>query len=256
MQPATPEEMFELVHGRRTNDPSWFEFNDRVLSPGDVVTILAPAISERRKHTIERVLTARTDDVTVVVEGMVDLGNVSAVMRSAEGFGVHAFHTIDTANAYKRSRRTTRGTDKWLDRYRWEDVESCYAHLRATGYRIVAATTGDDAIPIEETDLSERVALVFGNELEGISRRARELADVHMTIPMFGFAESFNVSVAASVALYEARRMRRIRHGSDGGMGDAERATIRAVWYLKSVRESRLVVERTLRDGYEPAGTT
>ena len=256
MQPATPEEMFELVHGRRTDDPSWFAFDDRVLSPHDVVTILEPQLSEQRKRKIERVLAARTDDITVVIEGMVDLGNVSAVMRSAEGFGIHSFHTIDTANVYKRSRRITRGTDKWLDRYRWEDVDSCYAHLRFGGYRIVVATTGVGAEPIAETDLSQRVALVFGNELAGVSRRAEELADVRMTIPMTGFAESFNVSVAASIALYEARKSRRTRYGLGGRLGDIERATVRAVWYLKSVRESRLVVERALRDGYESAGTT
>jgi tRNA (guanosine-2'-O-)-methyltransferase len=256
MQPATPEEMFELVHGSRTNDPSWFEFDDRVLSPDDVVTILASQVSAQRKRRIEQVLDARTDDITVVVEGMVDLGNVSAVMRSAEGFGVLSFHTIDTANAYKRSRRITRGTDKWLDRYRWEDVDSCYAHLRANGYRIVVATTGDGAEPIEETDLSERVALVFGNELAGVTHLAEELADVRTTIPMAGFAESFNVSVAASIALYEARRMRRGRLGSGSGLDETVRATVRAVWYLKSVRESRLIVERALRDGYKSAGTT
>ena len=255
MQPATPEEMFELVHGVRSDDPSWFEFGDRVLTPDDIVAILKPRISESRLVTIERVLAARTNDVTVVVEGMVDLGNVSAVMRSAEGFGVQSFHAIDTADAYKRSRRTTRGTDKWLDRYRWSDVDSCFGFLRSHGYRVVIATVGDELVPIGEADLSERIALVFGNELDGVSMRARELSDLAITIPMAGFAESFNVSVAASVALYETRAQRTRRYGSVGSMDEVEQDRVRAVWYLKSVRESRLVVERALRDGHQPAGT-
>ena len=255
MQPATPEEMFELVHGVRSDDPSWFEFGDRVLAPDDIVTILKPRLSESRIETIERVLDARTNDVTVVVEGMVDLGNVSAVMRSADGFGVQSFHAIDTANTYKRSRRTTRGTDKWLDRYRWSDVESCYAFLRSRAFQIVVATVGDETTPLDQIDLTERVALVFGNELDGVSRQARELADLEFTIPMAGFAESFNVSVAASIALYATRRQRTRRYGSAGSLDAAERDRVRAVWYLKSVRESRLVVERTLRDGRQPAGT-
>lgn len=255
MQPATPEEMFELVHGVRSDDPSWFTFGDVVLTPEDVVAILSPRLSASRVDTIERVLAARTNDVTVVVEGMVDLGNVSAVMRSADGFGVQSFHAIDTADAYKRSRRTTRGTDKWLDRYRWHDVESCYEFLRKRDYQIAVATVGDGTVAIDEADLATRIALVFGNELDGVSRRARDLSDLQVTIPMAGFAESFNVSVAASIALYETLRQRMLRYGSTGGLDETERNRIRAVWYQKSVRESRLVIERILRDGFQPAGT-
>ncbi len=255
MQAATPEEMFELVHGSRTDDPAWFTYGDRVLAPDEVVEILGPHLSEARRDRIEQVLGRRTDEITVVVEGMVDLGNVSAVMRSADGFGVHTFHAVDTAGAYKRSRRTTQGADKWLDRYRWTDVESCYAHLRDRSYRIVVADVGEGAVPVHEMDLTDRVALVFGNELEGVSEQARRLADDRVTIPMAGFAESFNVSVAAAIVLYEARRQRIERGRSPGTLGDEAMARVRAVWYLKSVRGSRLLVERALRDGYGAAGT-
>lgn len=110
------------MHGRRTDDPEWFVFGDDVVGPSDIVSILSPWISDSRRDRIERALVNRTNNITVVVEGMVDLGNVSAVMRTADGFGVQSIHAIDTADVYKRSRRTTRGTDKWTDRYRWVDV--------------------------------------------------------------------------------------------------------------------------------------
>ena len=112
---ATPEEMFELVAGVRTDDPGWFEFGDLELQPEDLVSLLGPRISDERRAKLEQALDARTDSLAVVVEGMVDLGNVGAVMRSADGFGVQRFHTIDTAGAYKRSRRTSQGADKWID---------------------------------------------------------------------------------------------------------------------------------------------
>jgi tRNA (guanosine-2'-O-)-methyltransferase len=255
MEYVSAEEMFELVHGRRTDDPEWFRFEDAVIAPDAIVSILAPQISESRKDSIERVLANRTDNLTVVVEGMIDLGNVSAVMRSADGFGVQSVHAIDTANVYKRSRRTTRGTDKWIDRYRWEDVESCFGYLRSAGYRIVVADIADGAVPIGEVDLTQRSAFVFGNELEGVSDVARGLADVSVTIPMAGFADSFNISVAAAITLYEAQSQRARRFGRNGDLGDSDKARIRAVWYMKTVRESRLHIERALAGSYGSTGT-
>ncbi|MFV1999804.1 MAG: TrmH family RNA methyltransferase [Acidimicrobiia bacterium] len=255
MEYVNADVMFELVHGRPTDDPTWFQFGDRQISPNDVVALLGPRISESRRATIDDVLRQRTDNLTVVVEGMVDLGNVSAVMRSADGFGVQSIHAIDTANVYKRSRRTTRGTDKWLDRYRWDDPEACFAHLRGAGYSIVIAEPGDGT-PVYDVDLSHRIALVFGNELEGLSDVARRFADVTTTIPMSGFGESFNISVAASVILSEVVRQRTERFGSNGDLNEETTNRIRAVWYMKSVREARLFLERAIDDGYRFESTT
>jgi len=255
MEYVDAEEMFELVHGRRTDDPTWFQFRDRQVSPQDVVRLLGPRISESRRSTIDEVLRQRTDNVAVVVEGMVDLGNVSAVMRSADGFGVQSFHAIDTADVYKRSRRTTRGTDKWLDRYRWDDPEACFAHLRETGYSIVI-TEPDNGTPLYETDLTHKIALVFGNELEGVSDVAHRFSDVTTTIPMLGFGESFNISVAASVVLSEVVRQRTERFGTSGDLDEQMMMKIRAVWYMKSVREARLILERAIDDGYRFESTT
>jgi len=255
MEYVSGEEMFELVHGRRADDPEWFRFGDIVVEPGDVVSILAPRLSASRRDTVERVLADRTDSLTVVVEGMVDLGNVSAVMRTADGFGVQSVHAIDTADVYKRSRRTTRGTDKWIDRYRWVDVRSCFEYLRSKRYRIVVADIAGGALPIGDVDLVQPSAFVFGNELEGVSDEARGMADAVVTIPMAGFADSFNISVAAAIMLYEAQRQRRQRFGRTGDLSESDLARIRAVWYLKSVRESRLHIERALADGYGSTGT-
>lgn len=247
--------MFELVAGVRTDEPGWFEFGDVTLLPSDVVSLLGPRISEDRRATLERALAQRTDSIAVVVEGVVDLGNVGAVMRSADGFGIQRFHTVDTADAYKRSRRTSRGTDKWLDRWRWESVDACYRHLRDRGYRIAVADVGDNATPLSEFDVSGQLAVVFGNELDGVSDAARRGADDAFTIPMHGFAESFNLAVAASIVLYEARRRRGDSGSRDDAMPPDRRDAVRAVWYMKSVRGSRGIIERAIAGGYRPAAT-
>ena len=249
---ATPQEMFDLVSGRRTDDPGWFVFGDSVLTPADIIEILGPRVSTDRKALFERVLGARTENVVAVIEGMVDLGNVGAVMRSADGFGIQTVHTIDTAGAYKRSKRTTQGADKWIDRIRWDDPDACVDQLHREGFRVLATDLAVGARPLDRIDLSERVALVFGNELDGISDRMREIADERVVIPMSGFAESFNISVAAAVAFAEVRRQRIAALGRSGDLPAERRDTIRAVWHMKSVREARLLIERALADGYVP----
>lgn len=246
---ATPQEMFDLVSGRRTDEPDWFQFGDVTLAPDDIVDVLSPRVSEERRALFERVLEERTEQAVVVIEGMVDMGNVGAVMRSADGFGFQTVHTIDTAGTYKRSKRTTQGTDKWIDRIRWEDSVSCVGALRADGFTVIATDLAPGSRPITELDLSGQVAIVFGNELDGISNEMRGLVDERMVIPMSGFAESFNISVAAALTLAEVRRQRIEAHGRSGDLDADRRDVIRAVWHLKSVRESRLIIERAIADG-------
>ena len=241
---ATPEEMRALIAGRRTDDPTWFAYGGEVVEPDRIVEILADHLTRRRRMEIEGVLDNRALNVAVVVDGMVDLGNVSAIMRSAEAFGIQKLHAIDTSDAFKRSRRTTRGADKWIDRYRWEDPESCLANLRGDGYQILLADASPDAVPLTEADLTDRVALVFGNERDGVSSSARRDADGSVRIPMDGFVESLNVSVAASIVLHEVHRQRVARYGRNGDLSSRDRDRIRAVWYLKSVRQSEAIVQR------------
>ena len=252
---ATAEEMAGLVVGRRTDDPWWFTFDEAILQPDDLVAILGPLLTPERTTRLEAVLEHRTENVAVVIEGMVDLGNVGAVMRSADGFGIQPFHTVDTAGAYKRSRRTSQGADKWLDRYRWTDPVTCVDHLRNAGYRVLAADIAPDAEPIDRVDLTGRTAIVFGNELSGISEVMRRSVDGSIVVPMQGFIESFNISVAAAIALYEVHRQRQAALGANGDLDAERRDRIRAVWYAKSVKEYRRIVRRALADGYRSAGT-
>jgi tRNA (guanosine-2'-O-)-methyltransferase len=247
--------MAELAEGLRSDDPRWTTFGDTELRPEDVVDILTPWVAPDRSRKIEQALRHRTDEVAVVVEGMVDLGNVGAVMRSADGFGIQSVHVVDTAGAYKRSRRTTRGADKWLDRYSWPDADSCASHLRANGFRIVAAHMEAEATPIAEADLTDRLAIVLGNELGGVSDEMLSMADDRIHVPMDGFTESFNISVAAAVILFEVRRQRIARSGAHGDLDEARRRRLRAVWYMTAVRGARQIVERAIADGYRSDAT-
>jgi tRNA (guanosine-2'-O-)-methyltransferase len=243
---ATQAEMRDLIASTPTDDPSWFQYADAVIEPNRLTDLLAPHVTDARREAIESVLDQRTENLCVVLEGLVDYGNVSAVMRSAEAFGVQRVHTIDTAAKYKRSKRTTQGADKWLDRHRWDATTECLSALADDGYRVILADVAEGATPLSETDLTGRCAIVFGNELEGLTEVARSMADEVVSVPMLGFTESFNISVAASLFLYEAVDQRQRHHGANGDLPSAVRDRIRAVWYAKSVPNSRSVVEHKL----------
>ena len=243
-------EMRRLSAARRTShDPWWFEIGGAKLTPDDVVSLLRPYLTDERVQRIEEVLDERTTSLAVVVEGMVDTGNIAAVMRTADGFGVQSFHAIDTAARYKHSRRTSQGAEKWLDRWRWESAAECAVHLRESGMRVLAADVSESALSIDDVDFSYPTALVFGNELEGLSGEMRALSDGIVTIPISGFVQSLSISVAAALCLDAARRDRIARRGHHGDLGADDRRRLRAVWYQKSVPNVRPLLERLVADG-------
>ena len=245
---AARYEMRRLLTRRTSRDPEWFTFGDRTLSPAEVIALLEPYATRERLAKIDEVLDRRTSSLTVVVEGMVDTGNVAAVLRTADGFGVQDFHAIDTARSYKHSKRTSQGAEKWIDRYRWRSPAECVAYLHETGFDVVAAHLGPESSPVDQVDLTGKTALVFGNELEGLSDELLALADERVYIPITGFVQSFNISVAAALCLYEARRQRMATTGSHGDLDPADRERLRAVHVMKSVRHHRQIIERLLAD--------
>lgn len=238
-----------LRRGRLTSfDPGWFRYGGRVLTPAEIVAILRPHLTADRIARIDAVLDERTYNLAVVVDGMVDTGNVSAVMRSADAFGVQPFHAVDRAGGYKHSRRTAQGARKWVDRWVWREAAEAIGALRHQGYRLVVADLDPGATPVAEADLSARTALIFGNELSGVSDDFRAASDEVVAIGMSGFAQSLNISVAAAICLYEARRCRLERLGAHGDLAASDRERLQAVFTIKSVRHSRQIIERALQE--------
>lgn len=211
--------------------------NDAQLpAPAELVCrALAPLITDERLARIEAVIARRTRSVIPVLEAVDDPRNVAAILRSADALGVQEVHLIEGAQPFLASRRITQGAERWLDLRRHPSPEAAVAALREKGFRVYVATMRGDAAPAELRSLP-RVALVFGNEQSGASERLLASCDGRCTIPMRGFAQSFNVSVAAALALYELTRER-------GGDLDArERAELRARFMMLSVERAVEVV--------------
>jgi len=167
--------------------------------------------TERRQARIRSVLARRQPDLTVVMENVHDPHNVSAILRSCDGVGVlrtHAVYSIEEPPPGAFARQTSASAAKWVEVERHPSLADCYERLRAEGFTILVTSIGPDARPLYDYDFRVPVALVLGNEMRGVSARARDLADGAIQIPMAGMVESLNVSVACAVCLYEAFRQR------------------------------------------------
>lgn len=209
----------------------------------EIIEMLSPFLSDERRDRIHRVISQRTYTVVPVVEGVYDMGNVSAVMRSAEALGYQSVHVVESAEQLKTSSRTTQGSDKWLDVFRWKSTPECLDDLRQKGYRIVV-THLEAAKPIDDIDFTQPTALVFGNEAGGVSDEMLSGADERCIIPMVGFVESFNISVAAAVALYHAFRQRVDKLGAQGDLDESARERLLAEFYLRGVKEPETIIAR------------
>jgi tRNA (guanosine-2'-O-)-methyltransferase len=235
-----------LAEARPVSDG--FTAAGRRLDPDEVVRRLAPFLSEDRRRRIESVLDGRTYAVATVVEGLSNSGNVSAVMRTAEALGFQRFDLVTGSAPFKHSRRTTQGAQKWLDVHVWPDPDACVGALKAEGYRVVAAHLGAGAEPVDSIDFTVRTALVFGNELSGVSERMLQLADARCVVPMTGFAQSYNISVAAAIALYRAWQGRTARLGRCGDLAAGDRERLRAEFHVRALRNARAILERSIRE--------
>ena len=217
-----------------------------------VYKLLGQFVSEHKKAFVEKVLIQRTRYVTVVLENIYQSQNASAAIRTAECLGVQDIHIVEDIAKYQLNVRVLKGSYKWMNLVRYHakkvnNTEVCFEHLRQQGYQILVADPSPDGISIDDLDLAAgRMALVFGNELHGASGYSLGHADQKIRIPMFGFTESFNVSV--SVALSLGTILSKLRR-SDVPifLSEEEKAVLRLAWYRKIVRRSELVEREFLR---------
>ena len=168
--------------------------------------------NSRRHRRIRHVLARRQTSITVVIEDIHDPHNASAVLRSCDGVGVldvHLVYVHEKPPKKSFARRASGSAGKWLRLHRHDTIGDCYARLREEGKTIYAAALGRESEDLYAIDLAKPVALVFGNEMRGVSKSGIEGADATVHIPMQGMVESLNISVACAVTLYEAMRQRR-----------------------------------------------
>ncbi len=162
-------------------------------------------MSENKQQIIDSRLNERTRYITVVLEDMFLAHNTSAVLRSADCFGIQDVHIIENTNYYEVNPKVVLGSTKWLHLHQYREPHDnttyCINKLKEKGYSIVATSPNTDSISLQNLPVDKPLALMFGTEKLGLSSNALELADYHMYIPMYGFTESLNISVSAAICL-------------------------------------------------------
>lgn len=214
------------------------------LSAAEVLHLMEPYLTAERRERIRSTVERRTCNVVPVLENIYDRGNISAVLRSAEAMGCQCAHVIELGEKFKNANRVSQGADKWLDVRKWKSTLECVHELKHQGFQILATHLDARAKPIGEVDVTVPTAIVFGNEKDGISPEMIAGCDQTVIIPMHGFVQSFNISVAAAIALYHivSDRARRLGHHSD--LSEREKEILRAEFSLRSSQNpERLIGE-------------
>lgn len=216
-----------------------------------VLQHLSQFVSDHKKELVEKVLNMRTRKITVVLEDIFQSQNASAVIRTCECMGIQDVHIVENITKYSTNPRVLKGSNKWIDIKHYasravNNTVAVYKELKEQGYKMMVTDPGDKGVPIDAVGLDNKIALVFGNELRGISREALALCDERVRIPMYGFTESFNISVSVAICL-NTLVAKLHANGSFTGLQDEEKDFLKLKWYRKIVRKSDLIEREFLR---------
>ena len=217
----------------------------------DRYALLSPYLTEARRARFATVLQDRMHWVTAVTEDLYDPHNISAVLRSCDGFGLQTAHIIEVNNPYRVSPGVAKGAAKWLDIERHQNTSEALRALKSRGFAICCTTPHTDDTTPENLPIDRPLALVFGSEGPGISDEARAEADYFVRIPMFGFTESYNISVAAALTLQSVTQ--RVRAASDlpWRVPSSDHPRILGDWASRTVKDADGLLQR-LRSGIDP----
>ncbi len=215
----------------------------------DFLAFLSGYLTESRRKLFDRVVQYRTRHITVVLEDIYQPHNASAVLRSADLTGVQDIHIIENRNKYQVNPEVAMGSSKWLNLIKYnahqENTLAAYEALRKAGYRIVATTPHTDDQTLDEIPLDGKMALVFGTELKGLSETAIAQADEYLRIPMYGFTESYNISVSAALILFTLTE--KLRKSSIAWqLSEEEKLDILVEWAKRTVKHADLFEKQFL----------
>ena len=192
-------------------------------------------MTPERRNKLTTVLEKRQPDLTVVLENVFDPHNISAVMRTCDAVGVQEVYIITNKipRHKKWGARSSSSAAKWLTVHQFESAEECFAELRKKYSKILTTHLSSDAVNLYEVNMTEPIALVFGNEHSGVSDEIRAMADGNFIIPQAGIIQSLNISVACAVTLYEAYRQKSLAgHYNRDNMDNAMKQELLKQWEL------------------------
>lgn len=200
---------------------------------------IEPMVTEERRAKIERVIAGRLKGLACVCENFEKPHNAAAILRTCEALGILNVYIIEEDVPFQPARGVTQGAEKWLFLHRFRRAERALAALKEAGYALYAAVPGEGSLSLEELPVDRPLALAFGAEATGLSEKLLSVCQGTFRIPMWGFSQSLNVSVAAAIALYTCARARRERLGRAGDLSPEELSRLRARYQELSLPPSQ-----------------
>lgn len=215
-----------------------------------LLNFFAEYVTDHKKELVEKVLSQRTRHLTLVLEDIYQPQNASAVVRTCEGFGLQDLHVIEGRHHYELNPRVVHGASKWIDIIKYSGQSNntalCYGYLKEKGYRILATSPENSCLSIYDVDVKDKIALVFGTEKYGISDYAKRHADGLVTIPMYGFTESYNISVSAAICT-SILAQKLFTSDVEWELSDEEKLQLKLEWYRKIVHRSEILEKEFLK---------
>jgi|TARA_B110000211_G_C14014657_1_gene524828 tRNA (guanosine-2'-O-)-methyltransferase len=219
------------------------------MNKKEILAELQQFLNPERIERFEDVLANRTKHFTVAVENIFQSHNASAVMRSCDCFGVQDLHVIANHNQYELSKDVAMGAEKWVDMHSYykkeNNTQDCIDELKSQGFQIVATTPHTNDVLLPDFDVTKKSAFFFGTEISGLSDIVLDQADAFVRIPMYGFTESYNISVSAALVLHDV--VNRLKKSEvDWALSEEELMDKRIDWAVKSLKSGPQVLAQLL----------
>ncbi|MCS6934347.1 MAG: RNA methyltransferase [Chitinophagales bacterium] len=219
--------------------------------PDAFMDYLSKFLTEDRRRQFQEVLCKRTAHISVLTEYLYDEQNLHAIVRTAECLGIQHIHVVEQEKKLKPAKKISRGSHKWVTMHHYlyadSDAGELYESLRRSGYRLAAAEPGIGGYSPEDIPIEEPLIIMLGKERTGLSDTAKAAADYFLQIPMYGFTESYNVSVAAALCLFPIVQ-RLHRSGINWHLSEQEKNHLWRKWVLRSVRDPAKIFKRWQAD--------
>ncbi len=204
-------------------------------------------LTEERLRKIEHFAPDSSDFVLPVLEDVYQFRNAAAIVRSVEACGFHKVVALQEENNFEPNLKVTKGADTWVEVEKLPRNMESFQKIKDKGYKIVAVSLENNAKMLPDYEITEPIALVFGTEMEGVSQEILDFADETLAIPMYGFTRSFNVSVAASICVYELKQ-KLMKSDIDYKLNEEKLLRKKILWAVNSTRSGDQIFNKYLKD--------
>ena len=204
-------------------------------------------LTDERLEKINHFAPESSDFVLPVIEDVFQFRNAAAIVRSVEACGFHKIIAMESEHEFNPNLRVTKGAETWVEVEKLPHNLDSLGEIKNRGYKILAVSPENNATMLSDYDLKEPVALVFGTEAAGVSVEILDFADETLAIPMYGFTQSFNVSVAAAICVYELKQ-KLLRSNLDYKLSEEKLWEMKVRWAMNSIKSGEQILAKYLRE--------